>query len=183
MKKLICVLLSVIMAFGMLTVCAGAAENIIPVHYVCLDENAVGYVLIPLNEDGKYNSTYTEEDDDVENGLFYIPDGGTIRFVVEYVDGYDKNFMVTVRYIATNRFVGSFNGDPALAENASVLLTPDENGVYTISNITEPVTVTVYNVQKQSLSSIVDFIKELIAFLTDLLMKFFGVDSDIGNEY
>ena len=123
MKKLMCVLLSVIMAFGMLTVCAGAAENIIPVHYVCLDENAVGYVLIPLNEDGKYNSTYTEEDDDVENGLFYIPDDGTIRFVVEYVDGYDENFMVTVRYIATNRFVGSFNGDPALAENASVLLT------------------------------------------------------------
>ena len=182
MKKFLCILLSSIMAFGALAVSAAAAE-IIPVHYVCLDESAEGYVLIPLNEEGKYNSTYTTEDDDIENGLFYIPDGGTIRFVVEYVDDYTENFMTTVRYIATNRFQGSFNGDPALAENESKIITPDANGVYTITNIHEAITVTVYNVQPSSLSSLIDFIKELIAFLTDLLMKFFGVDSDLDGEY
>ncbi len=183
MKKMLCILLSVLMAFGALSVSVAANENIIPVHYVCLDESAVGYVLIPLNEEGKYNSTYTDEDDDIENGLFYIPDGDTIRFVVEYLDGYSENFMITVKYIATNRFVGSFNGDPALAENAAVTLTPDKNGVYTISGITEPITVTVYNVQTQSMSSIIDFIKELVAFLADFLMKFFGVDFDMSDEY
>lgn len=183
MKKILCVLLSIMMAFGMLAVSAAATDSVVPVHYVCLDDDAVGYILIPLNEDGEYNSTYTTEDDDIENGLFYIPDGGTIRFVVEYVDGYNENFMTTVRYIATNRFQGSYNGDPALAENEAKLLTPDANGIYTISNITEGITVTVYNVESESLSSIMDFIKELIAFLTDLLMKFFGVDFDMSDEY
>lgn len=182
MKKIICILLSAVMAFGVLTVSVGAAE-VIPVHYVCLDEAAEGYVLIPLNEDGKYNSTYTTEDDDIENGLFYIPDGGTIRFVVEYVESYSENFMVTVKYIATDRYQGSFNGDPALAENEAVILEPDKNGIYTIPNITENITVTVYNVQTESMSNIIDFIKELIAFLADLLMKFFGVDFDLGDEY
>ncbi len=183
MKKILCVLLSVIFAFGLLAVAAGAAESIIPVHYVCLDESAVGYILIPLNEDGKYNSTYTDEDDDIENGLFYIPDGGTIRFVVEYEEGYSDNFMTTVRYMPTDRFLGSFNGDPALAENEAKLLTPDKNGVYTISGIDRAITVTVYNTQTESLSSIMDFIKHLIAFLADLMMKFFGVDFDLGDEY
>ena len=183
MKKIICILLSVIMAFGMLAATAGAAESIIPVHYVCLDDDAVGYILIPLNEDGQYNSTYTDEDDDIENGLFYIPDGGTIRFVVEYEDGYSDNFMSTVRYMPTDRFQGSFNGDPALAENEAKLLTPDKNGVYTISNIDRAITVTVYNTQSESFSSIIDFIKELIAFHVDLVMKFFGVDSDLEGDY
>lgn len=183
MKKFICILLSAIMAFGVLTVSAGAAESIIPVHYVCLDKNAVGYILIPLNEDGQYNSTYTDEDDHIENGLFYIPDGGTIRFVVEYEEGYSDNFMTTVRYISTNRFKGSFNGDPALAENEAKLLTPDKNGVYTISGIDEGITVTVYNTQSSTFSSLMDFIKELIAFLADLLMKFFGVDGGLDDEY
>lgn len=183
MKKFLCVFLSVIMAFGLLAATAGAAESIVPVHYVCLDDDAVGYILIPLNEEGKYNSTYTDEDDDIENGLFYIPDGGTIRFVVEYEEGYSENFMSTVKYISTNRYQGSFNGDPALAEREAKTLTPDANGVYTIANITEAITVTVYNTQTNTLSSMIDFIKELIAFLTDLLMKFFGVDFDLGDEY
>ena len=183
MKKFLCVLLSVIMAFGLLAATAAASESIVPVHYVCLDDNAVGYVLIPLNEEGKYNSTYTDEDDDIENGLFYIPEGGSIRFVVEYIDGYSENFMITVRYMPTDRFQGSFNGDPALAENEAVLLTPDKNGVYTITNIDKAITVAVYNVQTESMSGIIDFIKELIAFLTDLLMKFFGVDSDLEGDY
>ncbi|MBQ6862631.1 MAG: hypothetical protein IJO14_00175 [Clostridia bacterium] len=182
MKKMVCILLSVLMAFGLLAVSVGASE-VIPVHYVCLDEAAQGYILIPLNEDGKYNSTYTTEDDDIENGSFYIPNGGTIRFVVEYEESYSDNFMTTVKYIATNRYQGSFNGDPALAENEAVMLQPDKNGVYTIANITEGITVTVYNVESESMSGIIDFIKELIAFLADLLMKFFGVDFDLGDEY
>lgn len=182
MKKFLCVFMSMLMVFGLVSVSA-AATSIIPVHYVCMDEAAQGYVLIPLNEDGKYNSTYTTEDDDIENGSFYIPDGGSIRFVVEYVDSYSENFMTTVKYIATDRYNGSFNGDPALAENEAVQLTPDKNGVYTIANISEGITVTVYNVETESMSGIIDFIKELVAFLADLLMKFFGIDFDLGDEY
>ncbi len=182
MKKTISILLSILMVFGSFALTVGASE-VVPVHYVCLDEEAVGYTLIPLNADGKYNSTYTTEDDDIQNGSFYIADGGTIRFVVEYIDGYSENFMITVKYIATNRYQGSLNGDPALAENEAVTLTPDKNGVYTIANIKEGITVTVYNVETESMSSIIDFIKELVAFLADLLMKFFGIDVGLGDEY
>ncbi|MBQ3520241.1 MAG: hypothetical protein IJA31_13085 [Clostridia bacterium] len=183
MKKFICVLLSAVMAFGVLSVAAVAAESIIPVHYVSVDADAQGYILIPLNDDGEYNSTYTDEDDHIQNGTFYVPDGGVIRFVVEYEDGYSDNFMTTVRYMNTVRYEGFYTGNPSLAEDEAILLTPDANGVYTIAGIDEAITITVYNTQSESMSSIFDFVKELIAFLVDLLMKFFGIDSGLGDEY
>ena len=183
MKKVLCILLCALIAFSGLGLYAAAEDGLVDVFYVELDDDAVGYVLIPLNADGQYNSTYKTDDDDIANGSFYVPDGGTIRFVVEYTGSYAPNFMTTVRYIASNRFKGAMNGDPALAENEAQLLTPDANGVYTISNITEDICVTVYNVKESGLSSIIDFVKQLIAFLADVLMKFFGIDIGLGDEY
>ena len=160
MKKIISVLLALTLLSGAFAAVAFAEEEIgYTADYTVTvsDWNVSQVDLIPAEGFGT----------DVERG-------GSYQFTLEPVGGYTFDQTTVVKVLPAK----SYGPDIVLTNldaNYGKVLTPDENGVYTIDCVEEDLIVAVYNLQRTNHAVIKDFLLDMFNFFLEFFRWFFGL--------
>ena len=175
MKKLLSVCLALLLAFG-LCAAALAAEG---------DGAATGAYRVTPASDSDYKltlirmlpatgaegeATFVEAPED----MIYVEAGQPYYFKIETTKGYEFDQTTRVRVYPEKTYYADVLTDTVDPEYGEVL-TPDENGVYTIDAVNEDLVVTAANLQSTNLAGIKDFLLNMFNFFKDLLRWFFSL--------
>jgi hypothetical protein len=164
MKKTLSVFLAVLMLLLTASAAAFAAEGdgFIQMHTVRVapaSEGKIEIVNVEANGDEPASNT--------------VKHGGTFCFTVKYVGGYAPDDTTLIKC-----YPSSYPGDLVVTPEDSTeitTLTPDEYGVYTITNITEDYYVAAINAMPQQFSSLkqmlIDFFNAIRAFFARIFNR------------
>ena len=165
MKKIISVLLAALMLCGVFSAAAYAedGEEIgytaeYTVHIAAWNEGQI--ILHPVDGDSY----------EVENGQSF-------RFTIETYNGYAFDQTTCVKIYPAKSYAPDMvltNLDAGYGE----IITPDEEGVYTIDAVEEDLVVAVFNLQSGNLPEIKNFLYDLFHFFLRLFQWFFGLDKN-----
>lgn len=157
MKKLISVILAVIIAFSCCSLMVFAAEGdnftnsyFVNVAPACAEKLAITSV----------------------SGTNYVIEGGTFQFTAEAINGHAFD-QTTVLKVANTHY----EADVVLGVESEYgyIIEPDKDGVYTIENVREDLYIYAANLEKESFSTLKDFLFNMMKFFRDLMKWFFGV--------
>ena len=162
MKKTLSVFLAVLMLLLTASAAAFAAEGdgFIQMHNVRVAPASEGKIeIVKANGDEPASNT--------------VKHGGTFCFTVKYVGGYAPDDTTLIKC-----YPSSYPGDLVVTPEDSTeitTLTPDEYGVYTITNITEDYYVAAINAMPQQFSSLkqmlIDFFNAIRAFFARIFNR------------
>jgi hypothetical protein len=159
MKKLISVFLAALMLLGTFSVIALAdeGEGFVPVYTVRVAANTEGKVDIVNVEDPTTNT---------------VNAGRPFFFTLKYRKGYTPDGTVVVKV-----YPASYPAELVCTDKdvTSETLTPDENGVYCISQVNEDYYVEVLNVTETQFSSLKDMLISFYNAILNLFKKLFNL--------
>jgi hypothetical protein len=158
MKKVISVFLAALMLLGAFSVIALAdeGEGFIPVYTVRVAPHSADMVNIVNVEDPNSNT---------------VNAGRPFYFTVEYKKGYAPDSTVVVKAYPASYPAELVGTDKDVS---SVTLTPDEHGVYCISQVNEDYYVEVLNVTETQFSSLKEMLLNFFNAIINLFKKLFN---------
>ena len=163
MKKLLSVFLAALMLCGVFSVAVWAEDDAsyTPVYSVSVSGWNAGQIEITPAEG------YGE----------YVEAGKDFKFTVTTVNGYAFDQTTVIKVLPARTYGPDFvltNLDVGYDE----VLTPDENGVYTVDRVAEDLIVVAYNLEHGSLPGVKDMVLNLLKFFLRLFQWFFGLKKD-----
>ena len=103
-----------------------------------------------------------------------IEEGGQFRFKIETLNGYQFDQTTRIKVFPAKTYYADVINDTVDAEYG-VVLTPDEEGFYTIDRVNEDLVVEAFNLDAGSFPWLKTFLMDMFNFFKRLAQWFFGL--------
>ena len=163
MKKILSVFLAALMIFGVFSAVAFAEDDI-------------GYTAVYSVEVSDWNAGQIVITP-VEGYDYYVEAGQEFKFTVTTINSYAFDQSTVIKVLPADTYAPDLIFDN-LDVGYGEILTPDEDGVYTIDHVDENLIVAAFNLQQGSLPWVKDFVLDLLHFLLRVFQWFFGLSKD-----
>lgn len=167
---------------------AYAADGYVKAHTVTVAEDSAKKIkIIPV----KYPLEIGEDGMPVAIDGSYVADGEDYHFIITTIGGNAFDQSTKVRAYPTSRYIDIIEGkdfefidktpdgkviDKAYDPIAGYgVLSPDKDGVYTITAVNQDLTISTANLQTKSIAGVKDFLLNFFQFFINWMKWFFGL--------